>query len=87
MPAEVPRYQPRDADVTDLIRAAGSHPLGVDFLMRGHLGTVAITFDCHAFTVVAARDRLTNLPETKVPGRTSERERVNRAGGAGRAAD
>ena len=52
------RYQPPEAEVADLIRAAGQHPLGLDYLRQGHLGTVAITFGCHAFTVVAARDRL-----------------------------
>ncbi len=80
MPAEIPRYQPRAADVSDLIRAAGNHPLGLDFLIRGHLGSVAITFGCHAFTVVAARDRLTDSS----PGRTNEREPGSRANDAGR---
>jgi hypothetical protein len=52
------RYEPAPADVDRLIRAAGDHPLGVEYLKHGHLGTVAITFGCHAFTVVAARDVL-----------------------------
>ena len=58
MPADSSRYQPHETDIADLIRAAGSHPLGLDYLVRGHLGTVAITFGCHAFTVVAAREAL-----------------------------
>lgn len=58
MPADSSRYQPHDAEIADLIRAAGNHPLGLDYLVRGHLGTVAITFGCHAFTVVAAREAL-----------------------------
>jgi hypothetical protein len=52
------RYEPGQADVDNLIRAAGQHPLGMEYLIHGHLGTVAITFGCHAFTVAAARDRL-----------------------------
>jgi hypothetical protein len=59
MPASARRYEPDPADVDDLLRAAGQHPLGLNYLRDGHLGTVAITFGCHAFTVVAARDRLT----------------------------
>lgn len=58
MPTEPLRYEPGQAEIDNLIRAAGRHPLGVDYLINGHLGTVAITFGCHAFTVVAARDRL-----------------------------
>ena len=58
MPTEPLRYEPQDSEVADLIRAAGNHPLGLDYLLRGHLGTVAITFGHHAFTVVAARERL-----------------------------
>ena len=44
--------------VTALIVAASRHPLGTGFLLTGHLGTVAITFGVHAFTVEAARLRL-----------------------------
>ena len=44
--------------VDDLIARAREHPLGIDFLLHGYLGTVAITFNVHAFTVEAARDRL-----------------------------
>ena len=52
------RFEPTPADVDALIKAASQHALGLDFLRRGHLGTVAVTFNAHAFTVVAARDRL-----------------------------
>jgi hypothetical protein len=65
MPNEQVRYEPGQAEVDNLIRAAGQHPLGVDYLIHGHLGTVAITFGCHAFTVVAARDQLAARPETR----------------------
>ena len=58
MPNQFTRYQPRQLDVDNLIRAAGQHPLGEDCLINGHLGSVAVTFSCHAFTVVAARDQL-----------------------------
>ncbi|HEX3110826.1 MAG TPA: hypothetical protein VHU41_17135 [Thermoanaerobaculia bacterium] len=44
--------------VDDLIARARKHPLGIDFLLHGYLGTVAISFDAHAFTVEAARARL-----------------------------
>ena len=53
MPASAHRYEPDPADVDDLLRAAGQHPLGLNYLRDGHLGTVAITFGCHAFKVVA----------------------------------
>ena len=52
------RYKPAAADIDALIEAASRHPLGLDFLVHGHLGTVAVTFQTHAFTVVAARERL-----------------------------
>lgn len=58
MPTEPLRYEPGRDEIDKLIRAAGQHPLGVDYLIHGHLGTVAITFGCHAFTVAAARDQL-----------------------------
>lgn len=44
--------------VDALIERAKAHPLGLDFLLHGHLGSVAATFGAHAFTVEAARDRL-----------------------------
>jgi hypothetical protein len=47
---------PREVD--ELIERARAHPLGIDFLVRGHLASVAATFQTHAFTVEAARLRL-----------------------------
>lgn len=44
--------------VDALIERARAHPLGIDFLLHGHLGSVAAMFHTHAFTVEAARDRL-----------------------------
>jgi hypothetical protein len=52
------RYRPTAAEIDALIAAAAHHALGLEFLQRGHLGTVAVTFHAHAFTVVAARERL-----------------------------
>jgi hypothetical protein len=51
-------YVPSDEEVDRLIDRAKSHPLGVRFLVEGHLGSVATMFGAHAFTVDAARDRL-----------------------------
>ena len=44
--------------VDELIERAQGHALGLDFLRKGHLGSVAATFHAHAFTVLAARERL-----------------------------
>lgn len=44
--------------VDDLISCARSHPLGLEFLLRGYLGSVAVELHAHAFTVEAARERL-----------------------------
>lgn len=44
--------------VEDLIARARKHPLGLTFLLTGLLGSVAIAFGAHAFTVEAARERL-----------------------------
>jgi hypothetical protein len=44
--------------VDELIAAARAHPLGIDFLRHGFLGSVAAEFRAHAFTVEAARERL-----------------------------
>jgi len=50
---------PRDpATVSELVERAKAHPLGLDYLKGGHLGSVAATFETHAFTVLAARDLL-----------------------------
>jgi len=51
-------FVPDAADVDALIASARRHPLGIDFLIGGHLGTVAVTFKTHAFTVEAARARI-----------------------------
>jgi len=51
-------YCPCDLEVDALITAATNHPLGTKFLIGGYLGTVAITFHVHVFTVEAARRRL-----------------------------
>ena len=54
---------PRDpAVVADLVEKAKAHPLGLDYLKNGHLGSVAVTFETHAFTVLAARERLSSTP-------------------------
>jgi hypothetical protein len=50
---------PRDPTVVaQLVERAKVHPLGLDYLKGGHLGSVAVTFETHAFTVLAARDLL-----------------------------
>ena len=50
---------PREpALVTELVERARAHPLGLDYLKGGHLGSVAATFEAHAFTVLSARDLL-----------------------------
>lgn len=53
-----PFFKPSPQQVEELIAAADKHPLGKEFLLEGDLGAVAITFETHAFTVEAARDRL-----------------------------
>jgi hypothetical protein len=50
--------QTTEEEIAALIIAASKHPLGTEFLLTGHLGTVAIMFGVHAFTVEAARLRL-----------------------------
>jgi hypothetical protein len=53
------RVDPRNpALVADLVERAKVHPLGLDYLKGGHLGSVAATFETHAFTVLVARDLL-----------------------------
>jgi hypothetical protein len=51
-------FRPTDADVDALIARASADSLGADFLLRGELGSVATWLRTHAFTVVAARERL-----------------------------
>jgi len=53
-----PSCTPDDDEVQRLIRDAGSHPLGLEFLLEGDLCAVATLFGVHAFTVDAARQRL-----------------------------
>lgn len=58
-PLHAQPVDPRDpALVAGLLERAKEHPLGLDFLKGGHLGSVAVTFETHAFTVLAARDLL-----------------------------
>ncbi len=58
-PLDTHPVDPRDpALVAELVEKAKAHPLGLDFLVGGHLGSVAVTFETHAFTVLAARDLL-----------------------------
>jgi hypothetical protein len=55
---EVDPYVPGEDEIGALIEKAAAHPLGVRFLVEGHLGSVATMFRTHAFTVDAARERL-----------------------------
>lgn len=55
--------------VDDLITHARHHRLGVDFLLDGHLGSVAAEFGAHAFTVEAARQRLREQQNGEQHGR------------------
>jgi hypothetical protein len=55
-------FLPSAGAVEELIAAAERHPLGLEFLLDGELGAVAATFQTHAFTVDAARDRLRRHP-------------------------
>ena len=48
--------QPEDVD--QLIDRAREHPLGIDFLQKGMLDSVAAIFGVHAFVVDSARDKL-----------------------------
>ena len=52
------QFTPTVADMNALVRRAKRHPLGIEFLLTGELGSVAATFHAHAFTVIAARERL-----------------------------
>lgn len=51
-------YTPTAGEVDALIRRADGHALGTGFLRDGALDAVAATFGVHAFTVDAARERL-----------------------------
>lgn len=52
------RYEPTVREIDELIAAAMTHPLGLEFLAKGDLGAVAITFRAHAFTVDRARQEI-----------------------------
>jgi len=56
-------FVPAPGDVDALIESAAQHPLGLEFLLHGELGAVAVTFGAHAFTVDAARSRLRGKAE------------------------
>ena len=51
-------FHPADSDIDALIARASADSLGIDFLLNGELGSVATWLGAHAFTVVAARERL-----------------------------
>lgn len=53
-----PCYAPTAGNIEALIAAASRHPLGIEFLLNGDLCAVAVTFQTHAFTVDAARQRI-----------------------------
>ena len=50
--------KPTQQEIDALIEQAKPHELGIDFLINGSLGSVAMTFGVHAFVVDAARDEL-----------------------------
>lgn len=50
--------EPSQKEIDALIDDAKSHDLGIEFLTNGALGSVAMTFNVHAFVVDAARDQL-----------------------------
>ncbi len=51
-------YVPTDREIAELIAAASSHPLGLEFLLEGDVCAVATMFRAHPFTVDAARERI-----------------------------
>jgi len=53
-----PAERPARLGPDDLIVEAERHPLGIDFLVRAHVETVAITFAVHPETVRRARELL-----------------------------
>lgn len=56
--SELTGTTPRGEEVDALIDRARQHPLGIDFLQKGMLDSVAAVFEVHAFVVDSARDRL-----------------------------
>jgi hypothetical protein len=71
IPHPAPPLQENSEDVEDLIRRAQDHPLGLRFLMRAPVESVAVTLHAHAFQVLAARDL---LHETQKSRRRSEND-------------
>ena len=49
---------PSHEQIEQLLARARRHPLGLDYLQRGQLESVAATFSVHAFLVDAAREHL-----------------------------
>ena len=58
--------------VDDLIARARKHPLGMELLLGGFLGSVAIALGAHAFTVEAARKRLRKEQQNAAPAELEE---------------
>jgi hypothetical protein len=57
----IEQTDPRDPRLVDeLIARARQDPRGIEFLLRGLLGSVAVVHGAHAFTVEAARAKLRN---------------------------
>ncbi len=52
------KYQPKSAEIADLIFRAEKHPLGTEFLHEGALDAVSAIFEAHAFVVEQAREHL-----------------------------
>jgi len=48
-------FRPEPSEIDRLLAAARAYPLGIDYLMKGYLGSVAATFGVHAFVVEEAR--------------------------------
>lgn len=68
---------PRDPRLVDeLIARARRHPMGIELLLGGLLGSVAIILGAHAFTVEAARARLRKEQEATAKKEKEEEEPV-----------
>ena len=63
------RFVPSDEDVQQLIRRAGGHALGPEFLVNGAQDAVAAVFGVHAFVVDAARAHLAGEAPKSAPGK------------------
>jgi len=57
-PTSPVHFAPPPRGPEDVVGEAERHPLGVEFLIRGQLETVAVTFGAHPDVVLAARDLL-----------------------------